>query len=400
MPIPKSISATALDRAVACKASWFAESYIKGSSVSNKAADLGTACHKALEDYVQTVHIDHKQEAAWDILYLFWNKAYGELFGTSFDTGLFGEGEAMLKRWYARDVLGANPRNEPLPTVISTETKSSYDFPTSVGPIPFNYIFDRLDLIAGTLEDPIELEVTDFKTIRAPVQPADLENKFQARCYSLMAQLRYPKVKRVWVTFDLLRHEKVGRSFNRDENVATWKAIKRITEQLILMPDKPDLTEYETISDACTYCIRKLNCAELQSNIKADGIETIADINTAIDLRYKFEIIAKAATDAKYKLDDLILKMAQETDEVDFRTDKVRMNLSARSTRNIDQSRVRRVVGDAIFEDYCETNLTLGSLDKMLKDSRVSTEQRKLIKSLFYKESGKPNFKYTELRSE
>ena len=392
MPVPRSVSATALDNARGCKARWYAENYLRSETESGWAATLGSACHDTLEEFVRSCHFvaPHMRTAPTkDHLIMLWNVKYNEHFGAEFDPQAFDEGQEMLMNWWKRDKFGANPRNETPPEVLMLENKLTYVLKSKDGAeVPFNYIFDRLDLVSGTQQDPKEIEVVDYKSIRAPLHPDDLTNKFQARCYALMVQIMYPNVQRIWVTFDLLRHQPVGRVFTRDDQVTTWRILKRLLEEVIAIPEDPDLSKYENLNSDCVWCIRKYQCKALASNVAGGGIESVATLDDAVEIRHKLAAQAKATKEALDKLEARILKMLQEVDSVEYETDGIKLSLSAGKKRGVNTSRVKDIVGVDIFSDYAEEKLLISQFDQLLKDPRIDEATRSVLKGLVFNELG------------
>lgn len=398
MPTPRSLSATALETAVACPASWVATYYERGEDEKGIPALLGTACHGAIEDFTRRAHIEKKILPIWSELYALWQMHYQlNIPNESRSKELFNDGEEMLSNWWKRDKFGANPEGLELPQIISLEQKNSYPIQTSAGEIPFNYIYDRCDLIEGTLENPEVVEVVDIKTVRMPIRADDLEHKFQARCYALMAQISYPNAKRIWITFDLLRYGPVSRAFSREENIATWKRIKAIAEELIAIPEDADLSEYEKLNSNCHFCIRKLSCKALRSNAAAGGMASLSSIEEAMRVRLRLASQIKANSALLRDIDKFILSIAEEEEQTEFQYDGIDMQIGVTSRREIDSGRVLEVVGAEIFSLYGGADITLKQVDALLKDERLSDTQRQQINSLFYRKVGNPYIRVKEI---
>ena len=116
--------------------------------MSGSAADLGTACHGALEGFIKAGCHLAGAGATIKTLLGFYEPEYWKVFS---DTSRFDEGRIMLERWFDRmDFFGRK--------VLSTELKET--FPLKLGDkiIPITYIWDRCD---EALDGSIE--VIDYK---------------------------------------------------------------------------------------------------------------------------------------------------------------------------------------------------------------------------------------------
>src|SRR5699024_4479079 len=109
-----------------------------------------------------------------------------------------------------------------------------------------------------------EWEVVDYKTVRVPIQPDDLDTKIQARAYSLAIQIKHPEATKIKVTFDLLRHDPVSIEFTRDDNIAFWKFLVAETQRIVDL-DEADVRP--TLNPECGFCVKKYSCKLLQANI-------------------------------------------------------------------------------------------------------------------------------------
>lgn len=384
---PKSLSATALHVSELCLARYKAEHIDRAARVGTSAASLGTAVHGALEMFVKACYLDKTQQPSGQLLGDLYRMSYMTTFGTSdCDTEQFWDGAEMLDRWAKRTVWDGI-------TVLSCEVKENFPVPTSLGDIPFNYIWDRFDRIGER-----EVKVVDYKTNKWSINPADLKKKIQARCYGVAAAIKAKslgfEVDKVWVEFDLLRHDPVGIVFSREENAATWKFIKEAAQKII---DTPDDETPESLNTECLFCVRKQTCKAIASNIAAGGIFGL-NLDMAVDRRATLEYQKKAISKALEELDEFIMTEAREKDIEEYETDMNKLGFTARVTRAVDGERVEQVVGHEVFQRYGGLSITMGQYDKMMKDPSIPEEQKRKLKQLVYKNVGEIRVK-TEPRS-
>ena len=193
--------------------------------------------------------------------------------------------------------------------------------------LPFTYIWDRCD----SLKDGSEVEVTDYKTVAMPVSPEELRSRIQPRAYALAAQIRFPDAERIWVTYDLLRYDKVGVVFTRAENVATW----RYLQQMAVRIRESDGTK-ETLNAECRWCVRKSACETLHKHASNGGILGIQDIQVAIDLRAKNDAVLAALKTYQAELDEFILDYMMQEDTTEIESPSTIATASIRSQRKVN----------------------------------------------------------------
>lgn len=377
---PKSFSATALHVAELCLARYNAEHISRGKGMSGTAASLGTSVHGALEMYVKQCVMETNLPAEVNTLLEFFRMSYLANFSSDMETEEYLDGVEMLKAWYKRTDFSTF-------TVISSEVKNSFPVPTTIGPIPFNYIWDRFDQVGER-----EFRVVDYKTNRWPLNPQDLRKKIQPRAYALACAIQLKEegrpVDRIWVEFDMLRHDgPVGIVFSREENAAMWRWIKDKAQEIV---DTPPEEARETINAECNFCSRKISCGALQRNIAVGGLARIQTPQEAVDLRATLEWQKKGIQAALNELDDLILTQARELDLFEFESDMNRMRIGVSSRRAIDADRVALVIGDVLFNKYGGKSFTLGNVDKLLKGSEITDEQKSQLRGLIYSNRGEP----------
>lgn len=383
---PKTFSASAFNVAELCLARYKAEIIERGGGgAANTAATLGTSVHNALELFVQTAIIKQEQEPSLKYLIDLFKMSYMQTFGTAdLETQEYLEGYEMLCNWHKR-VQPGGVHDFSTFEVISCEIKENFPIKTSIGDIPFNYVWDRHDQLGES-----EFRVVDYKTNRWGINPADLKKKIQARAYGLAAQIKYPQATRIWVEFDMLRHDgPVGISFSRADNAATWKFFKELAKRII---DTPDDEAEEKLNGECLFCVRKTQCKALLKNIAVGGIHSVS-APEAVDLRAQLEYQVKAAAAAIKELDAKILTEAREQDVMEFESDIHTLQIGVSSRRSIDPEMAEMVIGPELFRKYGGMSLTITNVEKLLKGSELDTEKKKQLKSLIYQKKGEPSVK-------
>ena len=391
--IPRTLSASSLQVYELCPDRWVAEYMHRAPQPGGNAALTGTAVHGGLEDYVEAVYIKHEHDHLTkvqrkELLITFYQMSYMKTFGSAdMETPEYKDGLALAMTWFARTDLSDR-------TVISVEEKETIQVPfnhpdgaahtcekcegvTTLGPgqcqVPFNYIMDRLD---QTGED--EYEVVDYKTIRVPLTPDDLETKIQARAYALAVQIKFPNAKKIKVTFDLLRHERVGLWFTRDDNIAFWRFLCT-TLQDIVNTNEDDVSP--VMNAECGYCVKKFTCPLIQSNITHGGIHSLSVDEKAV-LTMKLKEQMKAQKLVVEALEEDLMLHAHTSQEVSWVTEdgSTEVEITAQRRREFPAHQAAAIMGPELFAQM--GNLTLGNLDKIIKDESLDPAMREQLKSL------------------
>lgn len=351
--------------------------------MKNSPADTGTACHFALEKFVIAVYIDEVIE--WDnVEYLKaqYELGYMQTFNSGdFSTPEFKDGAQMVANWYETYKHGLFAR------VLSCEVKESFPIQTSIGEIPFNYIWDRSDeIIEGE-----EYEVIDYKTFRMPVQPEELRLKVQARAYGVAAQVKWPHAKRIKVTFDLLRYGPVSVYFTREDNIESYRMLQREAERIIAAD--PDLIEPQ-INPDCKWCVVKTNCPAL---LHIQGLNTALTMSAEELAAKQLEISSalEALKYAKEQVDLMLMKEAENRNEFEFTEGDYEVALKSRPRRQVNSSSVAHIVGPELSAQY--GNFTMGNIDIMLKSGVLDEETTAKVKAEITKVWSEPTPKVKKI---
>lgn len=370
---PETLSASSLNTALGCLRRFEAENILHTPNMNNPAAMVGTSVHYALEKFVMAVKFEKSHGWELDKLLAYYDLGYMETFGNGdFESAEYIDGLELTKNWFARtDLTNIN--------VISCEVKSRFKLKTSAGVIPFTYIWDRCDQISET-----EIRVVDYKSIRARVTADQLKQKLQARAYALAAQIQFPKATRIWVQFDLLRHEPVGVVFSKEDNAITYRRLQREAERILATPDGH---APETLNPECGYCVRKAECKTLQKNVDGGGIFSLS-LDDVAERKKQVADQLKGLKILDDSLNSVLLKEAETRDEFEFETERFNIVMTARPTRKVNSQAVMNILGPELTASH--GNMTVTSLDKLIKSGTLEDSQVMEIKQYINKTYGEP----------
>lgn len=389
--IPKSLSASSLHVAKLCLARWEAEIYSKGSRETNTAAGLGTSVHGSLEDYVTLVYLKQERERSLKLLLDLFDLNYLKVFGGLDKSAVeYKDGVTMLTNWFNRGDLDIEGR-----TVISCESKTNFPIKAKASAgtyeVPFNYIWDRFDKTGEH-----EYTVVDYKSNRWNINPDELRKKIQARAYGLAAQIAYPDAERVWVEFDMLRFNEppIGVVFSRDDNIETYREFQAIMRRIL---DTPEGESEETLNTECLFCIRKVSCAAVQSNISVGGIMSVPTFADKVDLRAQLDYQRKAVDAALKELDSWMLAEAKEGDFIEANGNAYKFGVGVSYRRSVDPERAQQILGPDLWHKYGSTSITMDTIDNLLKGSELDPTQKSQLKAIIYRKSGEPKVRTSPL---
>lgn len=383
-----SISASSMQNAVDCLAKFYAENVLYTPRTGNNdPADTGTACHGALEYYVGAVYKEKKAEPSFELLEVFYKKAYEETFGViDTDADTYKDGHQMLRKWFDRtDLSGV--------TILSMEKKERIDFKTPQGIKKITYICDRVDLVEENGKRTIRL--VDYKTVRANITPEMLQSKVQARMYAMLLAMQYKdmEVDEFEIEFDLLRHEPVSVTYTPDQNRATWRWLKSIVKR-ITDADDSNLAKLETPNSGCNFCVRRATCATLKKNADGGGIMGLSE-KQMLERLELIEAQNKVNKYLKEEIENILLTTAQQNNEIEWENDEYEIVFKSRRSRVFNQDEAREIMGDHLAAKY--SNLTVTQLEKVLKDdeSGLTISQRSQLRGLIETTFGPPKPKVT-----
>lgn len=378
--IPRSVSASSLATAEECLARYKATAIDYAADENNPAAKLGTACHGAIEKYTDPILMNAKVWD-WNFLIACYNASYQEVFGS--DMEMYRDGFDILRGWHNRTDQQSDIQDS---TILSREVKESFMVPYVLDgvkkEVKLNYIIDRLDEI-----EPGVYRVVDYKSQRSPLSGSDMRSAIQPRIYALAIQIKYPNAREIHVQYDFLRYERVGIVFTREDNIKTWRWLMWAVQRIVNTPyDNPP----ETLNTNCKYCIRKISCKTLKSNVDAGGVYGYSFDELAVqyyDIKSKLDGLASAADQAEVQL----LKYMSEFDVLELDTDQATVKVTSRKTRRVDRVRLESIVGPEILKDY--PNAGVSDIDKIREDPRLSLSQASLMGAVIVYHRSDPTIK-------
>lgn len=375
----KSLSASSAETYENCPAQWKAN-YVDGrevQDVASSAADLGTACHEALEICVRDM-LDRSMPAPDRAVMLeAFDAEYWRLFTTS---DRLDEGIAMLDRWLAR----SGPEYWAEREVLHLEEKKTFFLPTSAGKVPVNFIWDRCDRLPDG-----SIEVIDYKTYVAPLQPSELQHRIQARLYSTAARLEYPEADRHWVTFDLLRYDTVGTVFSVADDRETWRYLGRLAERILSDADAP-----ERVNGTCHWCVRRHECDALKAHVALGGVLGVSEPSDAAKRLEGVQQRLKALRTLERDLTTFLIDSMKNAGVLELpNVDDAGLDLAveASGTRKVDAGRVAALLGPEILSE--KGDISISAVDELLKGDRLSDDEKEGLRGLIYRQVGSPRLK-------
>ncbi len=383
--IPNTVSASSLELADRCLAAYAASSLNRSAGFGNDPAKLGTALHGALEVYTNPAFMS---TGMWDLEFLLtcFQAEFFKLFGANTKSEWYKQGMDILTGWHNRPYQQSDLQNT---TILSREVKENFPVPYILNGerffVPLNYIIDRLD---QTGED--EYRVVDYKSQRVPWGSDEMYGKIQPRIYALAMQIKYPKAKSICVQYDYLRYEPQAVYFSRDDNVNTWRWLKQAVQRIV---DTDEHAAPETLNDGCRYCVRKLSCNAVNSNINAGGVFAY-DVNDLADRFHQMVSQMDAMKSAMEGVEHELLVYAQESGQMEWYTDQSKVRVAIKKTRRVNRERLAAIVGEDVLREF--PRVSLGDLDAIRRDARLNSEQRSMIETAIDSTFGEPSIKVSK----
>jgi RecB family exonuclease len=332
-----------------CPARWQSEYGVKMPTIGGSAANLGSACHEVFQKWVEEGHYltITDAEAKTEKILLLWSEAYVARFS---DFARYDEGRELCLKWLARQSWTGR-------TVLHTEQKHTWMMPTSAGPIPFNYIMDRVDRL-----DSGAIEVIDYKSVSSPIPPEELKVRLQSRVYAAMAWMEHPDAPEVWVVFDLLRHDEIGVRFSAEECKETVAYVLGLAER-ILADDDPK----ELLGSYCRWCSRKEMCETLKAHIAEAGSGAVStDINELVVRRVELDGAMKAIKGMLESIDLALLEALDEAQESELAVGGFVVGTGQSRRRVVDVARLVEQIGLEKLVGIADVKLT--KLDALIKE--------------------------------
>lgn len=357
----------------------------KGSQPSSRPAMIGTAVHKALEDYVQDVYIDKVREPSLqylcDLLEVAWSAEpnLGAPEGADYDGAL-----AMLGTWFDRTDLSEVE-------VLSVEKKLSIQVPTVDGPRAFNYIWDRCDRYTDS-EGVTVIRVVDYKTVWMNRGIGEILEDLQVRMYGVAAAIQFKDQEpgRIEIQMDLLRHGNNTVSFDVTELRAFWDDMVEMANTII-----SDESPVERLNSECHFCLKKATCETLRSAALAGSVAAIADEpDKLMEAKDVLTAQKKAIDEALKEVDAELRNTLDEKQVKSLLGGSYKATSTVRRTRKMDPYKVAEVIGAAKFSRIAK--ITLKALDDLIKTDQLSEEQVSQLERITEYESGASTIKVSK----
>ncbi|QOP65369.1 Cas4 family exonuclease [Gordonia phage Diabla] len=386
----RTISASSIQVFEGCTFRYHAEMVERTPSPggSSEPAKLGTAVHDALERIVQEVYLDKARDMDWNVLVAYFKQEFMKQFMRIPDAkdDLYNDGIDMLERWFGRTDLDKVQ-------VLMVERKIRVTIKTSIGEVPYTFIFDRLDMFEE--DGKTIVRVVDYKTWRQHLTPQALRQKAQGRLYGLAIMLAKAEIAKelgfelnadeIWVCFDQLRYDPVEVKFTRDDNVATWKYVRKVAERIIAEPAPGK----RTLNSECQFCVVKATCPTLVKNVQAGGVMALAGDRNEMAKRYsELEGAQKAIKYAMEEVMEKLLEDAMASDEIEYDTDDFHVTFKSSRRKSYDPATVREIIGDNLFASLGKINNS--EIDKLLNGNALNAAQKSRLRSSVQESIGEP----------
>jgi hypothetical protein len=349
-----------------CEARFKAEQIDRARTPSGDAANLGTACHGALEDFVASG--EAQSGAKLDVLIDHYGRHYWSLFDTD---ARLNEGAEMLRKWHKRTKWDGV-------TVLSTEQKQSIEVPVtmpdgSASTVTFNFIIDRLDQL-----DDGSIRVVDYKSQMVPMTYEDLRSKPQPTLYGMLAKMHYPQAPVIWVQFDFLRHDAIGVRMTDAEHAVAWQWLKTKAQQVI----DSDGTQ-ETLNLECGWCARKGSCTALRNIVGADplyGMSADGDLAGLAEMRVQLAGAKKAIESLYEEATDLLVSRLAHEGVQELETDQYTIKVKSNRRRSVDGPVAARIAGADVYARY--SKITLKDYELMIARENFTPDQATALQQL------------------
>jgi hypothetical protein len=389
--IPRTLSASSLQVWTLCPDRWVSEYMDRVPNFDNDAAQVGTTVHGALEMLVKACWIDKTHAGLTrvqqkELLITFYQMSYVQTFGTAdFETREYKDGFDLAMRWFGRTNLDEKDMIGVETVEVKETIKIPYNHPDGVAhhcekcqapgvcQVDFNYLMDRVDQI-----DETTWEVVDYKSIRVPITPEELEQKIQARAYALAIQIKHPEATLIKVTFDLLRHEPVSIYLKRDDNIAFWRYLCAETQEIV---NRKVEDVVPRLNLECGYCVKKHTCPLMRKNVAGGGLHAI-DVDEAAERVEQIGAQLRALGRMKDELEEVLMRHAAATDTLQWPTQDGALEVEITSSRRrvFPAQRAAEIMGPELFAKM--GNMTLGNLETIIKDPSMPQETRDQLKEL------------------
>jgi len=275
---------------------------------------------------------------------------------------VFQEGLEILQR-FVREQGVLEHRN-----VLAVEK----EFRLPVGPFTVLGYIDRVDCLDGET-----VEIIDYKTNRQLFARDEVDASLQMSLYDLAARRLWPWVKKVKLTFWMLRHgirQQTERTPEQlDAALAYVETLGKQTETATQYPPR--------LNTNCSYCDHRSNCPAYADALKGKReflCEDLADLEAVAREREEVARLAKALYARKDELEGILKTHLKDKDELVL--GGVRYRMFATTTIDYPLEPTLSLLADATGLSRDEVLGKLGAIDKKALDALLKSLGKKLDK--------------------
>ena len=275
---------------------------------------------------------------------------------------VFQEGLEILQR-FVRDQGVLEHRD-----VLAVEK----EFRLPVGPFTVLGYIDRVDCVDGET-----VEIIDYKTNRLLFSRDEVDSSLQMSLYDLAARRLWPWVKKVKLTFWMLRHGIRQQTERTPEQLngalAYVETLGKQTEIATHYPPR--------LNTNCSYCDHRSNCPAYADALRGKReflCEDLADLEAVAREREEVARLAKALYARKEELEDILKAHLKEQDQLVL--GGVRYRMYATTSLDYPIEPTLTLLGDATGLAREALLEKLGAIDKKALDALLKSLGKKLDK--------------------
>ncbi|PID38732.1 MAG: hypothetical protein CSB49_04000 [Proteobacteria bacterium] len=365
--VNKHLSYSRLSRFEQCPASFKLHYVEKRTAEPGVPLKFGKLLHAVLEVLVRE-HMENERSGPLSVDRAI--ELYREGWAKAGLTGMevFQEGLDIIDD-FVRDQGELDHRN-----VLAIEK----EFRLPVGRFTVLGFIDRVDWV-----DDETVEVIDYKTNRMLFTRDEVEHSLQMSLYHLAARMLWPWVKKVKLTFHMLRHGVRMRTERTEEQLLVAQTyvetVGAMTEQVTEFPAR--------INSNCIYCDHRQHCPAYAEALKGKRemiCEDTTDIEAVAKEREEVARLAKILYSRKSELDGVIKTHLKDHDEL--LVDGVRYKMFNTTKLEYPFEPTLRVLEDTtgLSRDELVSKVAAidkKAVDKLVKDTGKDRARSRLLKA-------------------
>lgn len=245
-------------------------------------------------------------------------------------------------------------------------------FRLAVGPFEVVGSIDRVDWV-----DDETIEVIDYKSNHQLFARDEVDTSLQLSLYHVAAQQLWPWVKKVKLSFWMLRHGLRQETSRTEEQLvdalAYVETLGRQTESTTEFPAR--------LNANCSYCDHRKNCAAYAEALQGKRefiCEDLADLAAVATEREEVARLAKALYARKEELDDILKAQLHNREELVLAGTRYKMLASASAEYPLEPT--VSLLADATSMSREEVLRKIGAIDKKALDNLLRSASKKLEK--------------------